>query len=403
MAVSANLPDGLALRWALSLLLLFASLTLRPADAVAESTLVLHDPPGDGDGPGTYRLPRGPAFRRGGFDLEEVRLEPNGDIVEITLRFASPPPRARGVRVSRDEVRDLLLVATDIYVDRDHRIGSGFDRGIPGRRIRIASRDAWDTCIVVSDLDDRVAGALRLIDPAMAAATTIVRPILVAGNEVVARVPMAVFGGAPNRSWGYVVTTAGLTSSTSLRAQFLTEGDDRNVYTREVTYTPGSCGDWEEQPDGRPCTFGGCDPCEGHPRVLDALVGGPGGSREQLRRYRPEKWAELRAFVPAGRPGDVLEASPPKTELAPPSPPTCRGGGRFPVRDVADELVTVVAETRAALDGVTPGRIGTFVDATGATLGRGMVVRRTGTVLALERIGTPRGTPSAVTFDCPRP
>jgi hypothetical protein len=386
------------------------------APAPASGAIVLEDPRGDGDGPGTYLMPRGRPFQRGAFDLVRVTLTPEGDSVLIEVELAGRAPIARDARAAREARGDFLLLQVDLYVDTDRVPGSGHTRTFPGRRVLVDPADAWERAVVITDLPGRVATGLQHADLELARSVLVTEPLRVAGRTVVARVPASAFGGIPSPDWGYTVVTASLTLSASLQALVLGRGDDANVFTREVTPLPGSCESWAEDPDGRPCTFGGCEPCEGHPRVLDAIV--TGSSREQLAAYGETRRAVLRAAVPSGRraaapapgddpaaaPGGLLRRRPPAPEPPPDLsvPLPCRDGGRFPVSDSDGGLVTVAVTDRRQLDGIDPGRIGDLLDAKGLRAGRAVVVRRSGTVLVAERIdaGGAEAPPAAISFRC---
>ena len=401
--------------------LLMAFALLAPRDGVAASVapsdappVVLVDERGDGDGPGSYVLPRGPAFRRGAFDVVRVTLRPAGGDVAIEVQLGGPLPIAHHARAGRDTWGSYLLLQVDLYVDTDRVPGSGETRTVPGRRVLIDEREAWEHALVLSALPGRVSAGLRMAVPDLVSRVHVAAPRHASGRSIEALVPQSALGGLPSPDWGYTVLVSSVTLSTSLRGLVLGRGDDANIYTREVTPVRGSCENWEEAPDGRPCTFGGCDPCGAHPRVLDAIVGGAGGSREQLAGYAEARWAVVRGLVPSRRggpehdDGGARPTSPTAPPTAPPPVPldrplTCPGGGRFPVSDLAGDLVTIVAPERGALDEIGPGSIGDLLDADRVRVGRGVVISRKGTVLVLSRVegGDPATTPPvAVSFRC---
>ena len=383
-------------------------------EAAAWGPIRLLDAVGDGDGPGTYERPRGRGFPPGSFDVVHVELRPAGPDVEMEIKLAGKLPVARHARLGRDTWGDYLLLQVDLYIDQDREPGVGETRTVPGRRVLIDERDAWERAIVVTALPGRVAAGIQQAVPALATRVHVAAPLRMGLKTVFVRLPLSAFGGQPSPDWGYTVLVTSVTLSSSLRGLVLGRGDDANVYTREVTPVRGSCENWEEGPDGRPCTFGGCEPCEAHPRVLDAIVGGPEGSREQLARYGARRWAVLRSKVPAeaglaAAPGAASDATPRYPGLDTPAPVPlnqavpCAGGGRFPVTDADGDVVTAVAPERAMLDGVDPGLIGELLDEKGERMGRGVVVARRGTVLVLSRIedsGTSGARPAAVSFRC---
>ena len=342
------------------------ALALAPAGCGAPrgATVRVDDPRGDDHGPGTYVYPQGPGYQRGGFDLTEVSLTESGDDVIVRARFASRVPIARGVRVTSEQVADLFLPTVDIYLDLDRGLDSGHVVGLPGRQVRFAAETAWEVAIVLSPIPGRARELLR--SAAIEHDVLVPTRVEVAGDRLEARVPRALLAERPLGRIGIGAVVTGtvfhLTFQTLIHSQLPT------ALVREVTPQPGRCGRWEEDPDGRPCTFGGCDPCEHHPRVLDALHPERGHQERLLGRYAVGPPSERHAIVPMVYPGgDAPKPPPPPQQVV--------------VKVIDQRGKVMTAQVEAAVAGAL--REGTLVEG----LGRDGVPLATLTITALAGEG----------------
>lgn len=260
---------------------------------------IIEDPVGDDHGPGNYVYPQGALYTRGAFDLREVALAVVGDQLEIAVRFVRPVPIARGVRLTREQRADVFIATVDIYLDTDLEHLSGESRGLPGRSVRLPEGMGWESAIVVSPTPSR----LRSVLAASAPGTSLYVPdrVRVTGDTLRARVSVEALGGRRLEDVAIGVAVTGAVFTTSFRT--LIDGQIPTALVREVTEQPGRCDRWDEDVDGAPCTFGGCDPCTGHPRVIDALHPLPGEQERSLsdRDANLQRLARLPMVMPAGR------------------------------------------------------------------------------------------------------
>ena len=109
------------------------------AAAGAAQRVSFADPLGDDFGPGGYVYPTDPAYIAGSFDLVAASLEIAGAEGRVEVRFAAPLEDAWGAG------RGFALQMVFVFVDLDHREGSGFTDGVPGLNVKFAPADAWDT------------------------------------------------------------------------------------------------------------------------------------------------------------------------------------------------------------------------------------------------------------------
>ena len=56
---------------------------------MASDAIEYLDPAGDDDGPGSYLYPTDRAYSRGSFDLREVTIDVDDDVVEIRLELSA--------------------------------------------------------------------------------------------------------------------------------------------------------------------------------------------------------------------------------------------------------------------------------------------------------------------------
>lgn len=350
--------------------LLAVALLATPA---AADTLVLTDPAGDSHGPGSYTYPGPPLLPEGALDLAEVILEDQGDTVAIEVRFHRRIRTAQ-VRLSQDEPREVFAPQIDVYIDTDRAPGSGATAAVPGRNVAFPDGFAWDRLVVLSAIPERVRSSLdgRLeLGPAL-----VPHDVRVRGRSLFARVRTADLGGSPSPDWAFAVAVTSSTFATSVAA-VVDPGSDaaRNVFTREVAPVVGTCANWEEDTDGSPCTFGGCSPCGGHPRVLDALDAPGLPSPAALADFTPDvRLAALPVVVPSGKAAKAAPA-PPSTTLQ--------------VLDIDGDLITSPSPPPGEGNPVAPGRIVDILDARNSPVGKAVVVKVTDGLLVLRLVKSP--------------
>ncbi|MGM0575644.1 MAG: glucodextranase DOMON-like domain-containing protein [Myxococcota bacterium] len=260
---------------------------------------MIPDPAGDDHGPGTYVYPSGDAYRPGSFDLRELRLVPDGDEVVVEAHFARAVPVERGVRLSRSEVADLFLPTVDVYLDIDRGRATGERRALRGRRVRMPEGAGWEVALVLSPVPARLRTVLGEPPPGTAVWVP-ERVRLVRGRVLQARVPRALLAGVSLDRVGVAAAVTGTVFASTFRA--LVPEAVPTAFVREVTEDAGRCGEWEEEMDGTPCTFGGCRRCGVHPRVIDALHPEPGVQEEALSSHDPDtrRPATLPMVLPDG-------------------------------------------------------------------------------------------------------
>ncbi|HOU52557.1 MAG TPA: glucodextranase DOMON-like domain-containing protein [Myxococcota bacterium] len=303
--------------------------------AVAQE-VVFQDPSGDENGPGTYTLPSVQGFRKGSFDLREVRLRAMADGVEVTVTWQSPPERVQ-VRTSSGAVhREIPMQVVDLYF-QDPTQGPGHREVLPGRRVVVQDPRGWHRGIILSGIPEVLEAHYRRVAPDRAQDLCFPQGLRWTGRTVHARVPRRCLPAEWSRSGVLVLVTAlgagggfqGMAGGADRRAAW----DAEDPWVRRVDAVVGQCNVWEDGLGASPCAIGGCQPCEGHPFVLDLLV--PEGTTQQglLGAYGPGRPAALPLVFPAGTaPGEGSSPGPPPT----PDPPS-----RLPVASIRGETLSL--------------------------------------------------------------
>jgi hypothetical protein len=261
--------------------------------------VTLRDPMGDDNGPGNYTYPTGAAFPDGTFDLTAVTIAERGEFLEVEVHIRgefrewdySPTPAQR--------LRAIPQVI-DIYIDQDGVPGSGKTHSLPGRRIAIDQATAWDKVLVVASPQVARQAAADGREGQVARNAVLPIDLRVAGNRLVARYNLAETG-RPTARWGYAVAMFGASFvSTPELARRFGKNDFSLGIVRDVRRIAGACSSIDD-PNSAGCAFGGCEPCEGHPRAIDIIV--PPGRQQStvLSSYSPGKPAVITAVFPFGQ------------------------------------------------------------------------------------------------------
>lgn len=231
-----------------------AAMALIAGSALAQ-TVSFKDPVGDDDGPGKYTYPTDAVYKRGSFDLTSFQLKKSGaktDIsVSVNANLEDPWSMGGGFAVQ------MVFV----FIDKDHKEGSGFTSVPPGLNFQFAPADAWEKCIILSPQPvarvkteaDTKAGAMKsgIVVPARTRG---------AGRTISATVDSAELGDGDPTTWRYQVvmqSNEGFPAGTDLLTRKV------NEYEGQHRFGGGNDGD--------------CDP-----HVMDLLAGDAGGDKKEI-------------------------------------------------------------------------------------------------------------------------
>ena len=268
--------------------------------AAAPFSLVLEDPRGDGNGPGSYLMPSGSEYRAGDFDLRRfsVRVDGKEAVIEVTLgtaiRNEIVPERSRASNL--DLSNGLSLQNVDIYVDTTP--GAGFTQGLPGRRVAFAPEEAWDVAIALTPQPAATRSVLQAWDRAAAKQVLAPGPIRSTGPTLSVRIPLWQLGGEPKPTWGWSVMVSGALWESSFQVlERIRGGYEVNAFTMPVYAIP------EEQ------AFGGGTVNGNQPYVIDAILPEGRTQAQVLGSYAADRFAVIPMVYPS-RPKPAPAAAP---------------------------------------------------------------------------------------------
>ncbi|HUU03263.1 MAG TPA: glucodextranase DOMON-like domain-containing protein [Myxococcota bacterium] len=275
--------------------------TSLPVGCAHEARIVLEDPAGDDNGPGSYRYPDNPAFGAGSFDLRRFSLTREKDYWVVSVAFAARVKRSP-VFVSRDDRRDLFMQTVDVYLrSAKASPAEGEDHldSLPGRGVMFAPGQAWNRALVLSPVPGLLREALDKTFPG-AGDVFVPRKVRISGHRLVARVPVSFLGQSRPEAISVLVSATRFSLSFDLidraRGRLAPEG-----LVMTVEKSAGECR--LDDAGGMACHFSGCDPCGGHPNVIDLLA--PAGVQtDLLSRYNPDTGEPARLPLIAVGPPD---------------------------------------------------------------------------------------------------
>jgi len=229
------------------------ALTLVAASAFAQ-TVSFKDPAGDDDGPGTYSYPTDAVYTRGSFDLTAFTLKVNGAKTDVTATVNSnlADPWSMGGGFATQMVF--------VFIDKDHKAGSGYTKSIAGLNFEFAPDSAWEKVIILSPQPpgrvktevEQKAGDMKndIIIPSRTRG---------AGRNISGTIDTAALGEGDPTTWAYQVvvqSNEGFPAATDL-------------LTRKVNEYEGQH------------RFGGGNDGECDPHVIDLLAGDGTGAKEE--------------------------------------------------------------------------------------------------------------------------
>jgi len=235
------------------------------AAASAPAQVSLKDPTGDDNGPGTYVYPTDAVYAAGAFDITAFDVETKGsDVVfKVTVRSKIEDPWDSKSWPGGGNGFSLQFV--QVYVDTDHKDGSGFRDGLPGLNVRFQPASAWEKVVLLSPQNrPRLQSEVSTKAGALKAGVVIPKSTRVQGKTIIAVVDAKDLGGAPAKGWGYAVlmqSNEGFPASTDLLTRKVNELAGQHRF--------GGGSDWD------------CDP-----QVIDLVAApGKGGADEVAAQH----------------------------------------------------------------------------------------------------------------------
>jgi carbohydrate-binding DOMON domain-containing protein len=241
-------------------LTLAAVVGLVMAGSAAAQEISFKDPVGDDKGTGNYTYPTDVVYKAGSFDITSFRVNARGGQAEfeVGLNALLEDPWRMNTGFS---VQMIF-----IFIDTDHKEGSGFTQGLPGLNVAFAPADAWDRAIILSPQStSKVRSEVEAKAGAMKGAVIVPNRTKGSSRTISAAVPLADLGGGDPSTWGFQVVMQS-------NEGFPATGD---LLTRKVNEYEGQH------------RFGGGNDGECDPHVMDILAGsGAGEAAETETQFK---------------------------------------------------------------------------------------------------------------------
>jgi carbohydrate-binding DOMON domain-containing protein len=242
------------LSWFLTLALLLVA-----GSALAFEPIVFEDPTGDDKGPGTYKYPTNAAYKAGSFDLTKVEIKDKGDKVEITVSVKARIEDPWDSKSWSPPGQGFSLQFVQLYVDTDHKAGSGHKDALPGINVRFQEESRWEKVIFFSPQPvSRAKMEVKMKAKDFAKDVIIPKAVRVKGKSLTVTIPKEELG-AVDKSWGWQAIVQS------------NEGypDGNDVLTRDVNEIEGEH------------RFGGGNDWDCDPHAIDMLAGEARGKGEE--------------------------------------------------------------------------------------------------------------------------
>jgi|CXWL01.1.fsa_nt_gi carbohydrate-binding DOMON domain-containing protein len=229
------------------------------AGVASAQSVSFKDPTGDDKGPGTFTYPTDTVYKAGSFDLTALDVKVSGKNVDFDVTFNSKLEDPWGMKTG------FAVQMVFIFIDTDHKDGSGFTDGLPGLNVKFDAADAWDKVVILSPQgSSRVKSEAETKAAAMMAGIVVPSRTKGANNTISGSAKLEDLGGGDPSTWGYQVvvqSNEGFPASTDL-------------LTRKVNEYEGQH------------RFGGGNDGECDPHAIDILAGaGTGDASEAQAQY----------------------------------------------------------------------------------------------------------------------
>lgn len=250
--------------------------------AIAEE-LVFDDPVQDDNGPGTYVYPTDPVYKKGSFDMTRLEVKEKGEDVEFRLTVNAKIEDPWNSKSWPQGGNGFSIQMAFIFIDTDHKEGSGEEDGLPGLNIKFEKESFWEKVVIISPQSQaRIKDEIKLKAERLKDKIVIPRKTFAQGRTLVAIVSKKDLQGFSTK-WGFQAVMQS------------NEGypDKKDFLTRKVNEYEG------------PHRFGGGSDYDCDPHVIDILVPPAKGGKDEierqheiLKKYKcdpdPSKWELVR-------------------------------------------------------------------------------------------------------------
>ncbi len=215
---------------------------------------IFKDPVGDDNGPGKYTYPTDPVYKKGSFDLTELKVTQEGDKVTFAVSVNSDLEDPWSMPAPANFSVQMFFV----FIQTGK---GGFTKGIPGTNVQFAPEDAWNKCVIMSPQPaGRVRAEVKQKAADLASGIVVPNEVIGKGRTVSATVDKKDLGEGDIAKWGYQVIVQS------------NEGfpDKTDLLTRKVNEYEGQH------------RFGGGNDGDCDPHVIDVLAGKAVGDKSEI-------------------------------------------------------------------------------------------------------------------------
>ena len=239
----------------------FATLAFFAPAAVA-ADIEFKDPAGDDKGPGTYVYPTDSVYAPKSFDMRSVSLKDKGSTVDVKVTFGAKIDDPWGS--TKWDGNGFSLQMVFIFIDQDHKAGSGHKDAIPGLNVTFKEESRWEKALIISPQGNkRLETEINAKARSMKKDIVLPKKVRVQGRSLVATFDKAEIGGLET-AWGY---------------QALVQSNEGFPVGNDLLTRPVN----EEKGKDR---FGGGSDFSCDPHVMDMLAGrGTGDAGEAKAQY----------------------------------------------------------------------------------------------------------------------
>lgn len=221
----------------------------------------LKDPAGDDFGPGSYTYPTNAVYTPKSFDLRGVEIVDKGKTIHFKIKLGTRIKDPWNSKSWPGGGNGFSLQFVQIYIDTDHKKGSGFTKALPGLGgVQFAADQAWDKVVLISPQPRaKLALEVKYKAKAMKGAAIIPKKTQSKGKTLIAIVKKADLGPI-GAGWGFQVVVQ---SNEGFPAK-------RDILTRRVNEVRGEH------------RFGGGNDGTCDPHVIDILAGKAKGEKSEI-------------------------------------------------------------------------------------------------------------------------
>ncbi len=172
----------------------------------AVSLLIVEDPEGDDNGPGTYTYPTDGVFGKGVFDVKSFEISYDATSLIFTTSFYGEITNGWG------SPNGFSVQTIDVYIDQDPGAATGARWLLPGRNAVLGSENGWEYAVWIEGWTPQVVvpDATTLEPKDFSEASSGIKLFVDPGkNAIITRIPLTYLGDGSPEDWSYAAVVLG--------------------------------------------------------------------------------------------------------------------------------------------------------------------------------------------------